>query len=994
MQIPYPWTPFPALPQSTLQQYAAFLNPQLGGLQVVALSADASLYMTWQAPDSANGWAPWQALPAPPPGISGVPMLAAGDAAGQITVFVQGADGQVWAASPVAADPCWAGPWTAIGAPSPGLSNLVFSSSAGTNLNAACLFTIGYNDGALWTTWPDATTASGWAPWVSLGYPGTRIYALTSYCVGSNADGRLEAFALAIDGSLWHLWMQPTWTNPSTWQAVRSGGGQDSGWSAWVQLAASSTGADSPVLGGSLEYPMITNVDGNGNLEVYLIDDAGYIWGICQTGVVPAPALPAWSAWIVFEVSGNLAPAPQALAAGRNADGGEELLVVDSSGVVWHAYNSPVSTSSGNVGMMGTWTPLHFEPVGTGVLANIQLVSNLDGRLELFGVGTSSGRLCHVWEDQPNSDNFIGAATGIVLGGGGTACDFQIGALRYLHDNLGIQSGILCGTSLGALNAAKFAEGNLDQLQQLWLSLTFPDDLFEEESWFMPTHGGGAHGNAWLVDSIEQAHFQPVSVPSSTSALLNPSTMVGNVGKGIGVVGKVIGAIANANPSTTFGLMGEVTGTAGEITLSAIGQGMGYVSFVLGLISFVMQLASALLPGDNKVNDVAEFYNNLLSQSSLYNMTPLRNLIAGVGINGIAITANNSQLLIGLTGVDDGGQYFVKQTGARGNLLPWGLGATISGAVDLPDACVASAALPPFSPPVSLGLEAPTEEFFDGSICDVVPLDAALSQGAGRIFAIVPCGPTPSQLPANFFAATDPSQYGGVIGIQSRANDISSHVIQDFSDRLDPALVTLIQPSFTPHSHWAVDPGFISIAMAYGFMRAGEIVNGNTALSAISDQIVALRFQIWDLENTVNAQSLSDALQGHLGYRAQVSGGNLVALNDGSDLPRIRDLKNQLRGLVCQYQQGGGTLPSVDFRLPGELSVLNAQPTPFNVTDYRAWWVQWERHVYAPQPGSPTPWHGFIDGAGLDWPGIPADFVAAMADPCAQVTLPPTPTPL
>jgi predicted acylesterase/phospholipase RssA len=978
MQIPQQWTPFPALPQSSLMQYVAVLNPVVGALQVVALTANGGLYTTWQDPGSPGGWVPWQTLSGPPPGIS-TWTLAAGDTGGQIAVFVLGGDGQVWVASQAVPGPCWSGSWTAIGAPSSDVSNLVFAASAGTNLSVISLFTVGYNDGAVWTTWPDATAASGWAPWVSLGFPGARMYSLTSYCVGSNADGRLEVIALALDGSLWHMWLQPTWTSPSAWQAVRTTGAAN-GWSLWVQLVPASSGALGPAFGNSLAYPMITNADGNGNLEVYLVDDSQSLWGIGQTAVVSAPALPAWSGWQAFEVDSYLPPALGSLAAGRNLDGREELFAIDSSGVVWHAYNPPGGPAGGtaNIGLMAMWTPTHFVQVGGGVLANVQLVSNADGRLELFGVGTGSGRLCHIWESQPNSDVFAGAPTAIVLGGGGTVCDFQVGALRFLHDNAGIQSGILCGTSLGALNAAKFAERNLDQLQEFWLSLAFPDDLFQEEPWFQPTAGGGPHGNAWLVDSIEQEHFEPVSVPSSASALLNPATMVGNIGKGIGVFAKIAAAATDA-------------------TLSALGSGLGYVSFVLGLISFVMQLQSDLLPGDNKVNDIVNFYDGLLVNSSVYRLTPFVQKIGAGGalggIDGNAITANSSQLMIGLTGVDDGGQYFVTESGATGNLIPFGLGAGLSGPVDLVAACAASAALPPFSPPLSLGDGAPTEEFFDGSICDAVPLDAALSQGAGQIFAIVPCSPAPSQLPANFFTTTSPSQYGGVIGIQSRTNDLCSHVIQDFSGGLDPALVTMIQPTFTPHNHWAVDPGFISISMAYGYMRAAETVNGNSALSPISDQIVQLRFQIWALENSINAQNMDDAQQGHMGFRAQVVPGNLVAVNDGSNLPRIRDLKNQLRGLVCQYLQGGGILPGVDFRSANELSTLGAQVAPFNATDFKAWWVQWERHVYPPQPGSPTPWHQFIDGSGLVWPAMPVSVVTAMADPCAPVTLPPTPTP-
>ena len=55
-----------------------------------------------------------------------------------------------------------------------------------------------------------------------------------------------------------------------------------------------------------------------------------------------------------------------------------------------------------------------------------------------------------------------GAATlagpAIVLSGGGTKGDFEVGAVRCLYEQ-GILPNILCGTSVGSVNALKLAEG-------------------------------------------------------------------------------------------------------------------------------------------------------------------------------------------------------------------------------------------------------------------------------------------------------------------------------------------------------------------------------------------------------------------------------------------------------------------------------------------------------------------------------------------------------
>jgi NTE family protein len=67
--------------------------------------------------------------------------------------------------------------------------------------------------------------------------------------------------------------------------------------------------------------------------------------------------------------------------------------------------------------------------------------------------------------------------TAIVLGGGGARGDFEVGALRFLYDQ-GVMPDVLVGTSVGAINAAKLAEGGpsddptrgLKGLESIWLS--------------------------------------------------------------------------------------------------------------------------------------------------------------------------------------------------------------------------------------------------------------------------------------------------------------------------------------------------------------------------------------------------------------------------------------------------------------------------------------------------------------------------------------------
>ena len=74
----------------------------------------------------------------------------------------------------------------------------------------------------------------------------------------------------------------------------------------------------------------------------------------------------------------------------------------------------------------------------------------------------------------------------LALSGGGTKGAFEVGAARCLYDVAGLRPDIISGASVGALNAAKLAEGPaaLSQLEALWLGLTTKDDFYLEPGWF------------------------------------------------------------------------------------------------------------------------------------------------------------------------------------------------------------------------------------------------------------------------------------------------------------------------------------------------------------------------------------------------------------------------------------------------------------------------------------------------------------------------------
>ena len=73
----------------------------------------------------------------------------------------------------------------------------------------------------------------------------------------------------------------------------------------------------------------------------------------------------------------------------------------------------------------------------------------------------------------------IPSQTALVLGGGGAKGAYEIGAIAALED-LGVRALSVYGTSVGALNAAMYAQGNLEAAAELWSSIRLSDVISEE----------------------------------------------------------------------------------------------------------------------------------------------------------------------------------------------------------------------------------------------------------------------------------------------------------------------------------------------------------------------------------------------------------------------------------------------------------------------------------------------------------------------------------
>lgn len=121
-----------------------------------------------------------------------------------------------------------------------------------------------------------------------------------------------------------------------------------------------------------------------------------------------------------------------------------------------------------------------------------------------------------------------GDAVGLVLSGGGARSSFQVGALAYLYDRVGITPSVVTGTSAGAILGSVLAQypdrsgqrAALAELERIWLGMSSSADMFTEYPWFARLR---AHMPTWRkVMALRQRSGR--EDPERHGATWSPST--------------------------------------------------------------------------------------------------------------------------------------------------------------------------------------------------------------------------------------------------------------------------------------------------------------------------------------------------------------------------------------------------------------------------------------------------------------------------------------
>ncbi len=232
-------------------------------------------------------------------------------------------------------------------------------------------FLLGKN-GVLGHCWQLAP-GKDWSEWLSQGQPPNNTFPAFPRAK-RNADGRLEVFISGSDYTPWHIWQLAPGKND---------------WSSWSSLGQ-------PVGIDLLTIDVGQNLDGR--LEVFSAGSKDQ-----ASSTVPVD-LALWHRWQLAPNGGwsewaSLGTAPNAIyffshVARNNADGRLEVFVSGPDYRPWHTWQLAPGKND-----WSTWSSLG-QPSGVNMGIPV-VVSNVDGRLEVFDVG-SDGALWHTWQLVPN----------------------------------------------------------------------------------------------------------------------------------------------------------------------------------------------------------------------------------------------------------------------------------------------------------------------------------------------------------------------------------------------------------------------------------------------------------------------------------------------------------------------------------------------------------------------------------------------------------------
>ncbi|MEL4359249.1 MULTISPECIES: patatin-like phospholipase family protein [unclassified Luteococcus] len=482
---------------------------------------------------------------------------------------------------------------------------------------------------------------------------------------------------------------------------------------------------------------------------------------------------------------------------------------------------------------------------------------------------------------------------GLVLSGGGSKASFQLGALRYLYDEVGINPSVVVGTSAGSILAALIAQSSdpreqaasIRALEELWLSMTRQSDMFTERAWFRRFRARGPElmallqrenrGGTWLGSTART--LPRIQLPFTRGFQIDPDDE------------------QQEDLDSPEQAQAELTGQLETLALATLDPAVSSPDLSP---SQVMTIIAGLSRMKGVGNDLGVILTGAEKTRSMYIPGPILRALLGEGglFDSARVSTSGLTTRIALVSLETGELRFMREDGHLVDRYD----VEVPGAVhDFSRGVLASCSIPTVFTPVPID----EEHFVDGGVRENLPAEMAIGP-LGCTTSYVVTSNAPGVRPSESFADKD------MFAIMLRATEIQS----DETERDEVAYARsagaiVIEPEFDVHDALTIDPGLIRINRDYGWIRAAEHHLGATAAEqALGRSIIAARRRIWELER--------DYLDDN-------------RTHDERDLLLLARLKYDLREQVPRLRDG--------------IAPEGAEN----------WWQHWEAHSFEPQIDPP-----------------------------------------
>ncbi|WP_203568721.1 patatin-like phospholipase family protein [Aestuariimicrobium ganziense] len=419
---------------------------------------------------------------------------------------------------------------------------------------------------------------------------------------------------------------------------------------------------------------------------------------------------------------------------------------------------------------------------------------------------------------------------GLVLSGGGSRASFQIGALRYLYDVVGIKPQVVVGTSAGSILGAMIAQHAdpddqaqaVRTIERLWYGMDQQSDMFTERPWFTRLR---RRGTDWMA-LLQREAARPA--PSWSLPRLN-----------VPFLSRDEDADPAEHPDSS--VVGEQTADPEELTGQAetlrlamddtVPTGLGWTpSMAMGLMSMLPRLRGAS-------GDLSLILRGADATRSMYHPGPiLAALLDPEVFAADAVSRSGITARFAIVGLHSGALHFMREDGRIVDRDDRLLSDDVH---DVSRGVLASCSIPAVFRPVEIG----GEWYIDGGTREYLPAEMAIGHlGASRCY-VVSSGATGLQ-PATGFDTKS------MLTVMMRATEIlSDEGSRDEVAYARNAGAMVIEPEFNVHDPLTVDPGLIRIARDYGWLRAAEAhLELSRAERSIHREIIELRCHAHTLE--------------------------------------------------------------------------------------------------------------------------------------------------